>query len=76
MMSARGRFGKGGIPQRSANELREMRAAGRVVAEMHAAIRSAARPGVTTAALRRRVGRRLAGCGDVEGGGRRLRRAG
>lgn len=56
MMSARGRFGKGGIPRRSANELREMRAAGRVVAEMHAAIRSAARPGVTTAALDR-VGR-------------------
>lgn len=39
------------IPRRSSDELRTMRAAGRVVAEMHAAIRAAARPGVTTAAL-------------------------
>jgi methionyl aminopeptidase len=33
---------------RTADELRTMRAAGRVVAEMHEAIRVAARPGVTT----------------------------
>jgi methionyl aminopeptidase len=33
------------------DELRSMRAAGRVVAEMHPAIRAAARPGVTTPAL-------------------------
>ena len=39
------------IPRRSSDELRTMRAAGRVVAEMHEAIRAAARPGVTTAAL-------------------------
>ena len=36
---------------RTADELRHMRAAGRVVAEMHEAIRAAARPGVTTAHL-------------------------
>jgi len=40
-----------GLPRRTAEELRQMRAAGRVVAEMHEAIRAAARPGVTTAAL-------------------------
>ena len=34
--------------RRSADDLRHMRAAGRVVAEMHQAIRIAARPGVTT----------------------------
>jgi methionyl aminopeptidase len=44
---------RGGIPQRTVEELRHMRAAGKVVAEMHAAIRAAARPGVTTAALDR-----------------------
>jgi methionyl aminopeptidase len=42
---------RGGIPRRTAEELRHMRAAGRVVAEMHQAIRSAAKPGVTTAHL-------------------------
>ena len=36
---------------RSKEELRHMRAAGRVVAEMHEKIRAAIRPGVTTAAL-------------------------
>ena len=51
MGAARGWRGRGGIPQRSADELRNMRAAGRVVAEMHAAIRATARPGVTTLAL-------------------------
>jgi methionyl aminopeptidase len=50
------RFGRGGIPRRTPEELRHMRAAGRVVAEMHEAIRVAARPGVTTAYLDR-VGR-------------------
>jgi methionyl aminopeptidase len=39
--------------RRSADELREMRAAGRVVAEMHEAIRMAAVPGVTTLQLDR-----------------------
>jgi len=39
---------RGALPRRSADELRQMRAAGRVVAEMHEAIRAAARPGVTT----------------------------
>jgi methionyl aminopeptidase len=53
MSSARGRFRRSGIPCRTADELREMRAAGRVVAEMHAAIRAAVRPGVTTASLDR-----------------------
>ncbi|MEP7113390.1 MAG: type I methionyl aminopeptidase [Ilumatobacteraceae bacterium] len=41
------------LVRRSADELREMRAAGRVVAEMHEAIRGAARPGVTTLELDR-----------------------
>lgn len=48
---ARGR--RHGIPRRTPDELRHMRAAGRVVAEMHAALRDAARPGVTTAHLDR-----------------------
>jgi len=39
------------IARRTPDELRTMRAAGRVVAEMHEAIRSSTRPGVTTAAL-------------------------
>ena len=39
------------LVRRSPDELRLMRAAGRVVAEMHSEIRAAARPGVTTAAL-------------------------
>ncbi len=39
------------LPQRRPEEMRAMRAAGRVVAEMHAAIRDAVRPGVTTADL-------------------------
>jgi methionyl aminopeptidase len=39
------------IPRRSASELRLMRLAGRVVAEMHDRIRHALRPGVTTARL-------------------------
>ena len=47
------RFGRGGIPRRTPEELRHMRAAGRVVAEMHVAVRAAARPGVTTASLDR-----------------------
>ena len=42
--------------RRAADELRQMRAAGRVVAEMHEAIRAAAKPGVTTLHLDR-VGR-------------------
>jgi methionyl aminopeptidase len=42
---------KGVIPRRSPSELRSMRAAGRVVAEMHDRIRAAIRPGVTTADL-------------------------
>jgi methionyl aminopeptidase len=37
--------------RRSADELAKMRKAGRVVAEMHAATRAAAKPGVTTAEL-------------------------
>jgi len=41
------------IPRRTAAELRSMRAAGRVVAEMHEQIRAALRPGVTTAQLDR-----------------------
>jgi methionyl aminopeptidase len=44
------RFGRG-IPRRTADELRHMRAAGRVVAEMHDVIRAAAKPGVTTGHL-------------------------
>jgi methionyl aminopeptidase len=39
--------------RRSPDELAKMRRAGRVVAEMHAATRAAARPGVTTAELDR-----------------------
>ena len=39
------------LPVRSTEDLRQMRAAGRVVAEMHQAIRQAARPGVTTGDL-------------------------
>jgi methionyl aminopeptidase len=41
------------VLRRSAEELRQMRAAGRVVAEMHEAIRAAAKPGVTTLHLDR-----------------------
>jgi methionyl aminopeptidase len=41
------------LVRRSPNELQLMRAAGRVVAEMHQAIRAVARPGVTTAQLDR-----------------------
>src|SRR5579864_9003309 len=37
--------------KRSADEIAKMRRAGRVVAEMHAKVRDAARPGVTTAEL-------------------------
>jgi len=48
-----GRLRGGRIPRRSPEELRHLRAAGRVVAEMHADLRAAARPGVTTAALDR-----------------------
>jgi len=40
-----------GLPRRASDELRQMRAAGRVVAEMHEAIRVAAKPGVTTGEL-------------------------
>lgn len=39
------------IARRTDDQLREMRAAGRVVAEMHEAIRAIARPGVTTLQL-------------------------
>jgi methionyl aminopeptidase len=42
-----------GVVRRSAEEIAKMRKAGRVVAEMHAATRAAARPGVTTAELDR-----------------------
>jgi methionyl aminopeptidase len=42
---------KGTVPRRGATELRSMRTAGRVVAEMHDRIREAIRPGVTTAEL-------------------------
>ncbi|MDP9464043.1 MAG: type I methionyl aminopeptidase [Actinomycetota bacterium] len=41
------------LPRRSTDELRYMRAAGAVVAEMHQAIRAAARPDVTTLHLDR-----------------------
>ncbi|MEO6472396.1 MAG: type I methionyl aminopeptidase [Aeromicrobium sp.] len=41
------------LSRRSREELQHMRAAGRVVAEMHQAIRTAARPGVTTLYLDR-----------------------
>jgi methionyl aminopeptidase len=47
------RFGRSSIPRRTADELRHMRAAGKVVAEMHEQVRAAARPGVTTASLDR-----------------------
>ncbi len=47
------RLRSGSIPQRTAEELRHMRAAGRVVAEMHDAIRAAAIPGVSTGELDR-----------------------
>ena len=47
---------RGIIPRRTATELRSMRAAGRVVAEMHERIRAALRPGVTTLELDR-IGR-------------------
>ena len=43
---------------RSRDELRKMRAAGRVVAEMHERIRDAIRPGVTTGELDR-IGREV-----------------
>ena len=43
---------------RTRDELRKMRAAGRVVAEMHEKIRAAIRPGVTTAELDR-IGREV-----------------
>src|SRR4051812_27784467 len=46
------------IPVRTTEELDGMRRAGRVVAEMHASIREAIRPGVTTAALDR-IGREV-----------------
>ena len=49
-MSRRGIFERR-ITRRTAEELRSMRQAGRVVAEMHAVIREALRPGVTTADL-------------------------
>jgi methionyl aminopeptidase len=38
-------------PRRTSDELAKMRRAGRVVAEMHAATRAAAKPGVTTAEI-------------------------
>jgi methionyl aminopeptidase len=47
------RLGRSGIPRRTADELRHMRAAGKVVAEMHERVRAAAKPGVTTASLDR-----------------------
>jgi methionyl aminopeptidase len=46
------------IPRRSAAELRLMRRAGQVVAEMHERIRAAIRPGVTTGELDR-IGREV-----------------
>jgi methionyl aminopeptidase len=49
---------RGLIPRRTEAELQTMRAAGQVVAEMHARIRAAVRPGVTTAALDR-IGREV-----------------
>ena len=52
-----GRFGRrpcfNGAVRRSTEEIAKMRKAGRVVAEMHAATRAAARPGVTTGELDR-----------------------
>ena len=56
MCARGGRFGRAGILRRTPDQLREMRAAGRVVAEMHYEIRAVAKAGVTTAALDR-VGR-------------------
>jgi methionyl aminopeptidase len=47
-----------GIPQRTDAELATMRRAGRVVAEMHEAIRAAVRPGVSTGHLDR-IGREV-----------------
>jgi methionyl aminopeptidase len=47
------RLGRSGIPRRTADELRHMRAAGKVVAEMHEKVRAAAKPGVSTASLDR-----------------------
>lgn len=41
------------LPTRREQDLAAMRKAGRVVAEMHQAIREAARPGVTTGDLDR-----------------------
>jgi methionyl aminopeptidase len=49
---------RGVLPRRSPDELRLMRRAGQVVAEMHARIRAAVRPGVTTADLDR-IGREV-----------------
>ena len=46
------------IARRTPDQLRSMRSAGRVVAEMHAEIRKAIRPGVTTAELDR-IGREV-----------------
>ncbi len=46
------RFGRA-ISRRTDDELRHMRAAGKVVAEMHDVIRAAAKPGVTTGRLDR-----------------------
>lgn len=51
------------LPRRTADELRQMRAAGRVVAEMHEAIRAEARAGVTTSELDRVAREVLAGRG-------------
>ena len=50
-MSGRSRFARGRITRRSPADIVMMRRAGRVVAEMHAEIRSQLRPGVTTAQL-------------------------
>lgn len=44
------------VPRKTPEQIAKMRAAGRVVAEMHEAIRAAIRPGVTTAELDR-IGR-------------------
>lgn len=53
------------LPRRSATDLAHMRSAGRVVAEMHQAIRAAARPGVTTLHLDRVARDVLAGRGAM-----------
>ena len=50
---ARAQLRRPGITVRTPDQLRLMRAAGRVVAEMHSEIRAALRPGVTTADLDR-----------------------